>query len=99
VKIITLKAKKHCMLAGLLALLMVGYVAVYPSAARAAAKDRSLPIYSVDRDQKVCSISFDAAWGNALLRRRQLSGLRPSYPSEASFCGSGGQFLPPAVNI
>ena len=35
-----------------------------PTAVSAAAAQRQLPIYSVERDQKVCSISFDAAWGN-----------------------------------
>ena len=28
------------------------------------AKERKLPIYCVDRQDKVVSISFDAAWGN-----------------------------------
>jgi len=64
VKIITWKVKKNHILAVLLAICMIGYVAAYPSAASAAAKCRPLPIYCVDRDQKVCSISFDAAWGN-----------------------------------
>lgn len=30
---------------------------------RASVATRQLPIYCVERDQKVCSISFDAAWG------------------------------------
>ena len=34
-----------------------------PSALSASATTRQLPIYSVERDQKVCAISFDAAWG------------------------------------
>ena len=34
-----------------------------PAAVTAAATRRQLPIYCVERDQKVCSISFDAAWG------------------------------------
>ena len=34
-----------------------------PRAVSAAAAARQLPIYCVERDQKVCSISFDAAWG------------------------------------
>lgn len=29
-----------------------------------ATTDRVIPIYSVDTDKKICSISFDAAWGN-----------------------------------
>ena len=34
-----------------------------PAAIYASAAVRQLPIYCVERDQKVCSISFDAAWG------------------------------------
>ena len=37
--------------------------ALSPVALPASAAARQLPIYCVDRDQKVCSISFDAAWG------------------------------------
>jgi polysaccharide deacetylase family sporulation protein PdaB len=29
-----------------------------------ATTDRIIPIYNVDRSKKVCSLSFDAAWGN-----------------------------------
>ena len=32
-----------------------------PAAVRTSAATRQLPIYCVERDQKVCSISFDAA--------------------------------------
>ena len=35
----------------------------YPAAVSASAATRQLPIYCVQRDQKVCCISFDAAWG------------------------------------
>ena len=40
------------------------YAVAYPSFITTAASERQLPIYSVDRAQKLCSISFDAAWGN-----------------------------------
>lgn len=30
----------------------------------ATATERDLPIYSVDREEKVCALTFDAAWGN-----------------------------------
>ena len=40
------------------------YVVNYPAAVSAAGSARQLPIYSVERTQKVCAISFDAAWGN-----------------------------------
>jgi len=35
-----------------------------PAAVGVAATKRQLPIYCVQRDQKLLSISFDAAWGN-----------------------------------
>lgn len=51
--------------AAVLALCMVAYIAIYPQVfATAYATDRPLPIYCVDTQQKICSISFDAAWGN-----------------------------------
>ena len=64
-KIIVWKRKKLSLLAGALALGLLCYAAVYPFAAGAYATDRPLPVYCVDRgQQKICSISFDAAWGN-----------------------------------
>lgn len=39
-----------------------------PAAVSAAAAVRQLPIYCVERDQKVCAISFDAAWGDGRMR-------------------------------
>lgn len=40
------------------------YVVNYPAAVGASAAARQLPIYCVQRDSKVCALSFDAAWGN-----------------------------------
>ena len=40
-----------------------------PAAITAAAPARQLPIYCVQRDQKVVSISFDAAWGDVIVRQ------------------------------
>ena len=36
----------------------------YPAAVGASAATRQLPIYCVQREQKLVSVSFDAAWGN-----------------------------------
>lgn len=33
------------------------------------ATKRDLPIYSVERQEKVCSLTFDAAWGNGTMRK------------------------------
>lgn len=45
------------------------YVVNYPASVSAAATTRQLPIYSVERSQKVCAISFDAAWGDGKVRQ------------------------------
>ena len=52
--------------AALGALVLAGaifYVVSCPPSIVASSAQRQLPIYCVERDQKVCSISFDAAWG------------------------------------
>ena len=36
----------------------------HPAVVGASATTRQLPIYCVERDQKMVSISFDAAWGD-----------------------------------
>ena len=41
------------------------FAVVYsPAFVGASATERQLPVYSVGRDGKFCSLSFDAAWGN-----------------------------------
>ena len=49
--------------AALAAIAIFAAVNAAPAAVGAAAAQRQLPIYCVARDQKVCAISFDAAWG------------------------------------
>ena len=44
------------------------YVTLYPASQAAAASTRQLP-YSVERKEKLCSISFDAAWGDGKMRQ------------------------------
>ena len=56
------------------------YVVNYPAAVGAAAATRQLPIYCVQRDQKLVSISFDAAWGNE--DTQQLIDILSQYRSE-----------------
>lgn len=46
------------------------YLVNYPAAVRASSAARQLPIYCVQRDQKLVSISFDAAWGDVKVRQR-----------------------------
>ena len=51
------------------AVCLMFYVINYPAAVDASASQRQLPIYCVQRDQKLVSVSFDAAWGDGRLRR------------------------------
>jgi polysaccharide deacetylase family sporulation protein PdaB len=44
--------------------IIIGSVAFVPQAAETMTTNRLIPIYSVDRQDKYISISFDAAWGN-----------------------------------
>lgn len=45
-------------------LLIVAMVNLIPATVQASAQAKKLPIYSVDKSEKVCSLTFDAAWGN-----------------------------------
>ena len=45
------------------------YVVNYPAVIGTASTTRQLPIYCVQRDQKLVSISFDAAWGDVRVRQ------------------------------
>ena len=58
------------------AVCLMFYVINYPAAVDASASQRQLPIYCVQRDQKLASVSFDAACGwrmNAVHFRKYVS--------------------------
>jgi len=56
--------RKHLTIAAAAILSTVIFAAVnYPMAVSASVATRQLPVYCVEHDKKVCSISFDAAWG------------------------------------
>lgn len=59
------------------------YVVNYPPAVGASASTRQLPIYCVRRDQKMVSVSFDAAWGNE--DTQQLIDILGQYNVKATF--------------
>lgn len=59
-----------CLAAAAMMFLAVGN----PTVVGAAATTRQLPIYCVQKDYKVLSISFDAAWGDVKVRQ-QISGI------------------------
>ena len=63
--------KRHLMLfAGLLIAFAVFWVVNAPATVATSVATRQLPIYCVDRDDNVISISFDAAWGDVILRQK-----------------------------
>ena len=77
------KRKALSWAACLLAAAGIFYVVNYPAVVGAAAATRQLPIYSVQRDQKMVSISFDAAWGNEDTQR--LIDILDKYDVKATF--------------
>ncbi len=64
VRILLLRRRHIAALTALLLAAGLFYAVTYPSSVSVTAAKRQLPIYSVERSQKICSISFDAAWGN-----------------------------------
>ena len=62
-KFLILKKRHLTLLGAVLASAAIFAAVQTPAAVTASATQRQLPIYCVDRDQKVCAISFDAAWG------------------------------------
>ena len=68
-----------CLIAAGLMLLVVSH----PSVVGAAATERQLPIYCVQKDYKVVSLSFDAAWGNE--DTQQLIDILGKYNVKATF--------------
>ena len=59
------------------------WVVNLPAAISVSATTRQLPIYCVQRDQKMLSISFDAAWGNE--DTQQLIDIMAQYKVKATF--------------
>lgn len=68
-KLFLLKRKTIAALACVLAAAGMFAAVNSPLTVGAAAAKRQLPIYCVQRDQKMISISFDAAWGDVILRQ------------------------------
>ena len=70
-RIIFLRKRYLAIPGALLAICALCLVINIPTYVTASTTDRQLPIYCVQRDYKVCSLTFDAAWGNAILRHIQ----------------------------
>ena len=85
-KIIYLRRKVIAAVTCALAAALMFWVVNHPAVVGASASTRQLPIYCVQKDYKVLSISFDAAWGDVILRTLGLNGLRLQRPH---FCFDG----------
>lgn len=66
-----------------LAVVLMLTVVNAPAVVGASATERSLPVYSVERDGKYVALSFDAAWGNE--DTEQLIDILGSYNVKATF--------------
>ena len=83
IKMFLLKKKTLTVLACLLAAGGMLWAVNSPLVVGASATTRELPIYCVQRDQKMVSISFDAAWGNE--DTQQLIDILSKYNVKATF--------------
>lgn len=63
-KLFLIRRKLLAAFACALAAAAMFYVVNHPAVVGVSATTRQLPIYCVQRDQKMISISFDAAWGD-----------------------------------
>ncbi len=82
-KLFLLKRKKLTVLCCALAAALMFAAVNSPLTVGASAAKRQLPIYCVQRDQKMISISFDAAWGNE--DTQQLIDILGKYGVKATF--------------
>lgn len=70
-----------CVLIGVAAIMVASSSA--GKAVSTAAEPREIPIYYVDTDEKVCALSFDAAWGNE--QTDTLLGILDDYEVKSTF--------------
>jgi polysaccharide deacetylase family sporulation protein PdaB len=82
-KVVLLRRKIISAVVCLLVVCGMLWVASSPAIVGTAATTRQLPIYSVQRDYKVVSLTFDAAWGNE--DTQQLIDILGKYNVKATF--------------
>ena len=82
-KIIYLRRKVLAAVGCAAAAFLMCWVTASPEVVGAASTERQLPIYCVQKDYKVLSISFDAAWGNE--DTQQLIDILAKYNVKATF--------------
>ena len=98
-KILFVRHKYVTLIAGIALSAAIFIAATIPAAVTAASTERQLPIYCVERDQKVCAISFDAAWGDA--STKSLVDILNKYGVKATFfvIGNWAQQYPEDVKM
>ena len=75
--------KKRTVIAAIAVGLALALCSMIPRSITAAVTQRDLPIYCVQKDSKVCSLTFDAAWGNE--DTQQLIDILGKYNIKATF--------------
>ena len=82
-RVIVLRRRHVAIPAALLCICALCLLANLPAYVSASTATRQLPIYCVQRDSKVCALSFDAAWGNE--DTQQLIDILSQYKVPATF--------------
>ena len=82
-KVFVIKGRALAALACALVAAGMFWAVNHPAIVGASAASRQLPIYCVQRDQKMASLSFDAAWGNE--DTQQLIDILGAYNVKATF--------------
>ena len=68
-KIFLIRKGHMLLVGGILAAMAIFCAVSMPTAVETSVATRQLPIYCVDRDDNMVAISFDAAWGEVILRQ------------------------------
>jgi len=68
-KIFLIRRRHLVLFAGALVAFALFWVVNAPASVAASVATRQLPIYCVDRSDNMVAISFDAAWGDVILRQ------------------------------
>ena len=82
-KILLLSKRWLAIPGALLCVCALCLVTTLPAYVTASAPQRQLPVYCVQRDYKVCSLTFDAAWGNE--DTQELIDILDQYNAKATF--------------
>ena len=81
--LLTINRQRIATVAVVIAAVAIFFAVSHPRVVGAAATARELPVYSVERDNKAVSLTFDAAWGNE--DTQQLIDILGTYNVRATF--------------